>query len=52
MFKEKETLMNFSTPFTCTEIIAHMKTLKYLALASKKSVLETDFLQHQNVLIL
>lgn len=28
--------MNFSTPFTCTEIIAHMKTLKYLALASKK----------------
>lgn len=27
--------MNFSTPFTCTEIIAHMKTLKYLALASK-----------------
>lgn len=28
--------MNISTPFTCTEIIAHMKTLKYLALASKK----------------
>lgn len=27
--------MNISTLFTCTEIIAHMKTLKYLALASK-----------------
>lgn len=30
--------MTFSTPFTCTEIIAHLKTLKYFALASKISV--------------
>lgn len=42
--------MNFSTPFTCTEIIAHMKTLKYLALASRNQC--WSWRQHQNVLIL
>lgn len=35
--REKDT-DHFSTPFTCTEIIAHVKTLKYFALASKISV--------------
>lgn len=30
--------MTFYTPFTCTEIIAHVKTLKYFALASRISV--------------
>ena len=29
--------MTFSTPFTCTETIAPVKTLKYFALASKIS---------------
>lgn len=50
LFKEKKTLTTFSTPFTCTEIIAHVKTLKYFALASKISVGAED--KSQNLLIL
>lgn len=46
----KKTLKTFSTPFTCTEIIAHVKTLKYFALASKISVGAED--KSQNLLIL
>lgn len=37
LFKEK-THRTFSTPFACTEIIAHVKTLKYFAVASKINV--------------
>lgn len=42
--------MTFSTPFTCTEIIAHVMTLKYFALASKICVGAED--KRQNLLIL
>lgn len=37
-WRKKKTPMTFSTPFTCTEVIAHVKTLKCFALASKISV--------------
>ena len=42
--------MTFCTPFTCTEIIPHMKILKYFALASKISVGAED--KSQNPFIL
>lgn len=48
--RKKKTMMTFSTPFTCTEIIAHVRTLKYFALASKISVGAED--KCQNLLIL